>query len=614
MKKINIRFQTITKKCIIMIFSIGILLVLCVNLAFPSVFYQIMKPYFINHVSNLVKGTAVRQSYILTNNRPAYLLKNNAAFLELVAQYDQNESNQTAWKEQINTYFPVQSIGKRSIVKDSGAISATSYMMMVTNQDDAFFNQDISSIASSLLNSDWFNRLPLDITGQFHYSPPISSEAQGQTIDYFCFTYSFLVGDTICWPIVITNFNDIKSQYQELESMDINDYTLICGDQILYSNVGQDSKIALPSYPASMSEGVQYEPRYQVTPQGIDFLVRCSYSYEDLKLAVHIPKETLLAPYTEIFQVFQVILFLIIFVFALIIGFTLKGILGRLTKLNKKMNRIRNGDYGITLTDEKNDEIGSLVQTFHLMLSKIKDDMSKIVQHEKKEQQMQYSLMVSAIDPHFIYNTLNTITFLAEMDRSREIVAVNDALIGTLKDRLKMKNYKTFDTVKVEKEVLEQYMLIQHYLCHNHISLHFNVAEEDLTLQIPKNILQPIVENSIKHGILLHKNENREIMDGLIKVSVSKNQDSIILEVSDNGLGMDPDTIHRYFECKAEFNPDEEDSVQHIGIKNIQMRLSYLYHGKFSLTVKSAHNAGTIVTIVLPIYFNPSEQDPESQQ
>lgn len=203
----------------------------------------------------------------------------------------------------------------------------------------------------------------------------------------------------------------------------------------------------------------------------------------------------------------------------------------------------------------------------------------------------------SAIDPHYIYNTLNTVTALAELGRCQEVVEVNNALIGTLKDRLKMKNYKTFDTVQAERETLEQYMVIQRYLCWAKIQFSFQVSEEDQNLLIPKNIIQPLVENAIKHGILCRDDD--EIKEGKIDVTVEGCGEQIRITVQDNGAGMEEETVQRFF--SREPGPVPEGDVSHIGVNNVRMRLKYLYRGNYEMTVDSRKNEGTVIRIVLPI-------------
>lgn len=258
------------------------------------------------------------------------------------------------------------------------------------------------------------------------------------------------------------------------------------------------------------------------------------------------------------------------------------------------------GNYHTLPEDHHNDEIGSLTKNFNVMIQTIQSDMAQKIEQEKKEQQMQYSLLVSAIDPHFIYNTLNIITFLAHMNKTSEIVMVNTALIGTLKDRLAIKHCKIYDTIETEQEVLSQYMLIQSYLCHNTIHYCFEVNQDDRYLMIPKNILQPLVENCIKHGLLPHKNqETRQLLDGTISIEVKSSDSMLNITISDNGIGITSEKTWQYFDRPLQ--EITETNAEHIGIYNIRKRLSYLYGDHYHLSAQNNPDGGCTITLLLPL-------------
>ncbi|WP_040196799.1 sensor histidine kinase [Candidatus Soleaferrea massiliensis] len=596
--KIKERFNTITKKSILMISAIGIAVILLINMGFPAIFYEIMKPHFSQSVSSVINACAVRQSYIWRSNSVAYRLSFDEAFHQLVADYDNEDAGRDALYEEIQSFLPVNRVGyAKGKNPGAGAITSTSYNMVYTEEGDSFYIPEAAGYARVVLESGWLKSLPGDQESA-SYSPVLYGEKESG-LQALCFAVPFDAGGLRCYAVHIMNFAELEAQFGEMHALDIDDYLLLCEGEELYRSLGEGSQIDLDAYPAEMYEGLQYETRSFDKPDGIDFMVLCSYEEEDFRLAVHVPKETLLLPYSRIFLLFQLFLCALVLLLLIMVCFTLRGILSRLTRLDRRMNRVRQGDYNVVLLDKHTDEIGNLACTFNMMLQTIKEDIRRQVEHEKKEQQMQYSLLVSAIDPHFVYNTLNTITFLAKMNRNDEIVEVNNALIGTLKDRLTMKNCKTFDSVKVEKEVLEQYMLIQRCLCHNQIDYRFIVSKEDEALQIPKNILQPLVENALQHGILPHKDpQTRRIIEGSITITVTREQEQTVIRLADNGVGMDKQTIEKFFVQLPE--SIQNKGSQHIGVHNVRMRLSYLYGDRCRMRVESAPGEGTRITIVLP--------------
>lgn len=590
------RYSSITKKCILLLLAIGIIVILIVGLVFPPIFYAFMKPYFSNHVSQLINGGAVRQSYMSTNYRAAYSLSRNTGFQNAMKEFYRQDDHNASLREEIIAHLPVQRYGP---THEPGAILIPSYIVVATVEGDLFYEPDLSGYARILEDSDWYQNIQAEGI-QTRYSPVLHGEIDGNPIDVMCLVIQIKLEDRFCYAFTITDFQDFKGNYHALEEIGIQDYSFICSGEVLYSNLGEQSEIPLADYPDYMYEGAQYEAVRYDQPNAMDFMALCTYSHEDFRIAVHVPRDVLLSPYSSIFQMFQFFFILIVLLIVMLVMITLRQLLKRLTNLSRQMNAVRTGNYDIQIKEEKNDEIGDLAQTFNMMLATIKEDFSQKVQHEKQVQQMQYSLMVSAIDPHFIYNTLNTITVLAKMGRSEEVVEVNVALIGTLKDRLRMKTYKTFDTVRAEKQVLEQYMVIQRYLCHNTIQFTFEASAQDLELKIPKNIIQPLVENSIKHGLLPHKGKDRMILEGKIDVKVVGTEKNISIVVSDNGIGMDELVIQKYFTEYRKKELDSEDCMEHIGIRNVGMRLAYLYGDKFQFTVRSMYDQGTTITIIFP--------------
>ncbi len=598
------RINTVTGKIMLLTLVVGMVMLALISLFFPSIFYYAMKSSLIQQVSSVVSGSALRQSYIWANNSYVYEIVTSEEMAELVrAYYAGNEEAE----EQIVSLLPVLYNGLTREddqgEDDYGYIVSTNFLMMFTSEGDAFFREEAREAYETLQESEWMQTLDLQMDIKDHL--PLIEDGDSS---YFGVVESFRVDEINCFVVNMVTKEDILRQMEELEEFGLEDYMIFCGSQILYTHLGDASGIHLEAYPERMFEGNQYEVMVWENGSETDFTVLCTYKQEDYQIAVHVTKSILLQPYGTAFLYFRLLMAAITAMLVALFGITLKANLRRLTVLEREMDRVRGGDYEVTVPDKENDEIGRLSRTFNMMLEKIREDM-------KKEEQMQYTLLVSAIDPHYIYNTLNTITALAEFGRNEDVVIVSVALIASLKDRLKMKNYKIFDTVRVEKEAMEQYMVIESYLCSQKISYSFLAAEEDLDLMIPKNIIQPLVENSIKHGILCNEDENGQLKSGEIRVTVkrcgSDGEDSgsgaevrsacaIMIMVEDNGAGMSKEQIEQFFVSLPSDQEMQEKDLAHIGIRNVRMRLQYLYHGEARFSVESREGEGTRICILLP--------------
>ncbi len=582
------KFNTVTKKIIAQLFGISIVVLLALTILFPSVFYRIMRPHLCKQISGVAGSAALRQSYIWRNNSHLKNITENQELKRLISEYYDPEKRTGQTEAKIVSYLPLLENGKLN--ENAGYISFTNYFLLCTSEGDIFCGEQAKEAARIFEASDWYQSFDKSQKIKYHL-PVIGEEETGR---FFCVLDSFRAGDVNCIAVNMVGVGEVLEQLRELEEFQAEDYLIYSNGSVLYSNLGEASGLKVEECPNYLFEGKQYEVLEWENGADTVFSVLCTYKDEDFRLIINVPEELLLEPYQKAFGYFQLLLCgLTVFLLAAF-GISLKGTISRIRKLERKMNGVRKGNYDVDTRAPGNDEISSLGNTFWTMLEKIKKDM-------KREEQMQYTLMVSAVDPHYIYNTLNTVTVLAGLGRTEEVVAVNNALIGTLKDRLKMKNYKTFDTVEAEREAMGQYMLIQSYLSYLSIAYSFQVSAEVQKELIPKNIIQPLVENAIKHGIACAEDGQGEGKKGEISVSVTQEGTDICIRIRDNGAGMDVETAEQFFRKKPEF----QDDMAHIGVYNVRMRLNYLYQGNYKIAVESSPGEGTDILLYLPRQESP---------
>lgn len=602
--------DTLTKKCSYLTLGIGVLMCMLIQAMMPSVFYQMMRTYISDNVTNVLRANTISQSYIWRGNKLAFNLSDDQDVRTILTAYyaSEEDTEKKELTDELLKMLETQRLGYGSHqVVGEGAIVSISYPVIYTEKGDIFAREIAADEVSVLSDSGWLQEISAD--EDMIYSSVLGDEL----MQVICFAVPFRVQGLQCYAMHLMDFKYIHVLFEELEEMGIADYCMFQHDRLIYQNT--EAAPAINSYPESMHVQQQYETSVLYQDDGMDFLTLVSYEGENLKIAVHAEKETLLAPYQGLMALIECLIIGIILLLVLLISLFINQQLKRLTALSQRINYVIEGKDMPLPEDRHQDEISSLTENFNHMMETIQADIERRVQHEKKEQEMQYSLLVSAIDPHFIYNTLNTVTFLAYMGNVEEIVKVNTALIGTLKDRLAIKNCKTYDTTMTEREILEQYMLIQSYLCHNTIEYYFEIEEGCEKLLVPKNIIQPLVENSIKHGLLPHKDlESHEILDGRISIlarrldisinecgkTAAQNQ-AIWMEIiiADNGVGISEEMISHYFTCPV--SKITESEAEHIGICNIRKRLSYLYGENYELKVRETAGGGCTVILCLPV-------------
>lgn len=234
------------------------------------------------------------------------------------------------------------------------------------------------------------------------------------------------------------------------------------------------------------------------------------------------------------------------------------------------MNEIAEGNLDARIEVNSTDEIGEVGASFNVMAKRLQENIVEMVEQEKREQQLKYGLMISQVDPHFIYNTMNMITYLAQKNRNEDVIAVNKAMIQILRDRLRIEVDNVYDTVEQEIKVVREYLLIQKY---RYTGIFKSVIDIEAGVEpylIAKNILQPLVENAFFHGILCNTDEEGEVIDGCITIRIRMEEDEVEIIVKDNGAGMSQDKLDELSKPQRKLSSMERG--EHIGIKNIKMK------------------------------------------
>lgn len=402
----------------------------------------------------------------------------------------------------------------------------------------------------------------------------------------------------------IVSILEIEKYYQairSLESLGINDVIVYYrpADEIVYQfQPSDETAIDYENLRRQAKEQKKAEDIQEEVGDGYHMAMACHFveSEEAFYIFYHLSRKQLLEDYTFIFRFIRYIMLIAFGSSAAIVFFILNRNMKNIKRLSMEMNKVRRGDYEVQTKLRTGDEIQELGETFDLMVATLKENIKKIAQQEKRESEIKYTLMVSEINPHFIYNTLNTITYLAVLRQNDDILKVNHALISLLKDRLKLKEFKSFDTVRNEMDLNNHYMEIQKHQHSDKVILVWDVPKEMMEREIPKNILLPLIENALLHGMYQKKDENDEIVGGEVQVKIWEDESHLFLRVRDSGDGMDEDALHKYF---GKADQMEFQEGEHIGIRNIRFRLAYLYGTRYELRAESKSGEGTEILLIL---------------
>lgn len=309
------------------------------------------------------------------------------------------------------------------------------------------------------------------------------------------------------------------------------------------------------------------------------------------KLVRVIPEYNL---YREIWQIREnITVLLVIFVIA-IIAVTISisySVTDPLKKLIRTMEEIEKGDLSKRCHMKYQDEIGQLGRSFNRMLEKIEELIAIVNTTNARKREAELQALQAQINPHFIYNTMESIRMMAKLNGDRDTSQMAMILGKLLRYSINIKN--KIVTVSEEIEHLKNYMTIQNYRFSNRFRLVLDIDEELLKMKVIKLIYQPIVENFICHGM-----ENRE-GEGVIRIEGRQKPEGVFFRIEDNGCGMAAEDLAALNRKLNDFTVVEE-GCGGVGLRNINERIKLYYGEAYGILVESTAGFGTTVTIRLP--------------
>lgn len=267
-----------------------------------------------------------------------------------------------------------------------------------------------------------------------------------------------------------------------------------------------------------------------------------------------------------------------------------------LTTLKQHMLQIRNGDLNARIPSETAyDEIGLLTQTFNSMLDRLNHLIREIQEKQKLESELRFEMLLAQINPHFLFNTLNSIKWMSIVAQTETITTTITSL-GRLLE-ISMNKMNDIISIKDELENIRSYIQIQQIRYAGQFTVQYQIAPELLSLSSPKLILQPIVENAILHNVSA---------DHLLKILIQATIENgnVVFHISDNGSGMSSAQIHDILTT----SPREKNHVfRGIGVFNVNERIRLLYGEAYGVSFDSRVGHYTKATIIIPMQTNTGE-------
>ncbi len=281
-----------------------------------------------------------------------------------------------------------------------------------------------------------------------------------------------------------------------------------------------------------------------------------------------------------------IIVFMIsIAVSALVAGAISLRISQPINQLKTAMLKIENGDFSVPVTVSGQREIVTLAHSFNSMVTNVQELMSRLVSQQREKRKMELQVLQNQINPHFLYNTLDSIVWLAEHNRNKDVVTTVVALAHFF--RISISKGEIFITVEQEISHVQNYLTMQTIRYVDKFTYSMNVDSAMQQMKVMKLILQPLVENAIYHGIGDEK--------GHIEIQGSMEADFLVFKVTNTGYGITEKQIQEMYATMK--GGHERPSV---GIRNVYQRLKLYYGERAEITIVSVPDESTTVALYIP--------------
>ncbi|HKM06587.1 MAG TPA: histidine kinase [Sphaerochaeta sp.] len=319
-------------------------------------------------------------------------------------------------------------------------------------------------------------------------------------------------------------------------------------------------------------------------------LVSCPLGFQDLVLSQSLPTGRITFENSLYFALIGIICIVVI-CFGLVLTLLLNHMFNKpVAKIKKRVEAISQSDFSYDPTIEWDDELGDIGKGINRLSEQISSLLETRIADEKNKQELEYRMLQSQINPHFLFNTLNSIKWMATIQNATGIAEMTTSLSRLMKNISKARGM--IISLGDELALLNDYFVIQKYRYGGTLVLQQSIPEEFYGIGIPRFSLQPLVENAIFHGI------EPKGGNGTVTVSARKLSEEVIeISILDDGIGMSPSQI------ESVFSTDQtpiSGMFREIGIRNVNKRIQYTFGEEYKLSIKSKEGSYTLAIVLLP--------------
>jgi len=516
----------------------------------------------------------------LITNTGGLLGRNKDLNIELHNSYDQNSANYRSRQNRIGT-----------MLQDIISVQEYIQTIYVINPNGSFYSSNWgvneAEVKDFFEAYGVFGDAPKEIFTNVH-SVDYKPELHYSVISYIRPIYDLETEELLGTILFDIDYNSIK-EILTISSIQNDEKVIILNldNEVVFTfpyNVVFDD--VLEKYPELLKGNTT---KMNATVFGADSIISTSIvAYAQWRL-ISIISSDFIHQQTRNLETIILLFFLAFFLISLALSFALaRTVTGPIREFNEKFKLVQQGDLSTRTTFHTHDEIQEMGETFNVMVTQLKSLIEEQVLEQKRKSDLEYQVLQAQINPHFLYNTLDSIRWLASINKVPAIADMISVLIHLL--RYNISNINDLVPFTDELNSVQNYIKILKYRYGDDFNVEYDIADSVKSLFVVRFILQPIIENSILHGF-----ENLE-GPGLVLISARIAESRLIIEVSDNGVGMDSPALENLSKTDS-----SRSRFSGIGIHNVEGRI-HAHHGKeYGIAFASAPNKGTTTTFTLPL-------------
>ncbi len=264
--------------------------------------------------------------------------------------------------------------------------------------------------------------------------------------------------------------------------------------------------------------------------------------------------------------------------------------------LQSRIETVGSGDFSADRSIEWDNELGDIGRGINKLASDVDTLMTRKLENERRKQELEYRMLQNEVNPHFIYNTLNSIRWMATIQHAHGIAEMVTAFARLTKSI--SKGTEKLVPLQEELALLNDYFIIQQYRYGGDLEIEVSRIEDERLCQdcmIPRFTLQPLVENAIFHGLEPKGGHGSVLLD----ISTDRDTGDVLLRLTDDGVGMPPEVVAHLLDEPTE-EKEKAEKFRHVGLWNVNRRIQYSFGEAYGLTIESEEDVGTEITIRLP--------------